>query len=229
MEEVQEPATPGTLPGILLSQGAEARVFQTEFGGRPAVRKERFRKMYRHADLDARLTARRLHGEARSMLKARKLGMRTPALYAVDEGDRSLVMELVPGRSVKDILLELPTADAESAGKLFELAGAVGKTIAKLHDGGLVHGDLTTSNMLVAEDGSIVLIDFGLSGNSVLPEDKAVDLYVLERALLSLHSEHEGLMEGVLASYRQASRFWSPVHNKLAQVRQRGRKRVMVG
>lgn len=33
-----------------------------------------------------------------------------------------------------------------------------------------------------------MLIDFGLSFTSTLPEDKAVDLYVLERALLSMHS-----------------------------------------
>lgn len=196
------------------------------------MRKERFQKKYRHADLDARLTARRLHGEARSMLKARKLGMRTPALFAVDDATRSLVMEFVAGASVKDILLEPPPSDprSEAAGRLSALAGAIGRTVAQLHDGGLVHGDLTTSNMLVASDGgAIVLIDFGLSANSVLPEDKAVDLYVLERALLSLHSEHEGFMEDVLAAYRQVSRFWSPVHNKLAQVRQRGRKRVMMG
>ena len=34
-----------------------------------------------------------------------------------------------------------------------------------------------------------VLIDFGLSFNSTIPEDKGVDLYVLERAFTSAHSK----------------------------------------
>ena len=132
-----------------------------------------------------------------------------------------------------------------------EVSGLIASTLATLHDGGLVHGDLTTSNMLLRqnEDGKrdLVLIDFGLSFNSTLAEDKAVDLYVLERALLSLHSAHEGLvndhyglsnsewskwnptslpfplwhcvcqMEAVLTSYSRSSRYWSATLNKLAQ------------
>lgn len=39
-----------------------------------------------------------------------------------------------------------------------------------------------------------VLIDFGLSYNSIIPEDKGVDLYVLERALTSAHSQHPQLV-----------------------------------
>lgn len=67
--------------------------------------------------------------------------------------------------------------------------------MAKLHDGGLVHGDLTTSNMLLRDgDGQLVLIDFGLAFNSTLAEDKAVDLYVLERAITSAHASLTGLV-----------------------------------
>ncbi len=81
-----------------------------------------------------------------------------------------------------------------------ELCKLVGDGIAKLHDGGLIHGDLTTSNIIVSRvEGSdiqkVTFIDFGLSQNSTLSEDKAVDLYVLERAFLSLHSEIEGLVK----------------------------------
>ncbi|XP_058741914.1 nuclear pore complex protein GP210-like [Vicia villosa] len=74
-----------------------------------------------------------------------------------------------------------------------------------LHDGGLVHGDLT------------------------LPEDKAVDLYVLERALVSMHSSCGNIIDRILAAYRKSSKQWSSTMNKLADVRQRGRKRTMVG
>ena len=41
-----------------------------------------------------------------------------------------------------------------------------------------------------------VLIDFGLSYNNTLAEDKAVDLYVLERAFTSAHSALGNLVNG---------------------------------
>lgn len=106
----------------------------------------------------------------------------------------------------------------------------IGEAIAKMHDGGLVHGDLTTSNMLLQEnDQKLVLIDFGLAFNSTNPEDKAVDLHVCERALLSAHSDREGLFKVVLESYKEASKNHCPVFNRFAEVRMRGRKRTMVG
>ncbi|KAE9460688.1 hypothetical protein C3L33_07475, partial [Rhododendron williamsianum] len=90
--------------------------------------------------------------------------------------------------------------------------------IGKLHDGGLIHGDLTTSNMLIRDNtNQLVLIDFGLSFTSTLPEDKAVDLYVLERALLSMHSSCGNVMDRILAGYRKSSKQWSSTLNKLAE------------
>lgn len=76
--------------------------------------------------------------------------------------------------------------------------------MAKLHDGGMIHGDLTTSNMIVRKaDEALVLIDFGLATIATLPEDKAVDLYVLERAITSAHSQHTALVR----ASRQRKRF----------------------
>ncbi|ONM10948.1 MMS19 nucleotide excision repair protein-like protein [Zea mays] len=99
-----------------------------------------------------------------------------------------------------------------------------------------------------------VLIDFGLSFTWTIPEDKAVDLYVLERALISMHSSCGDVispvaigfmlfpfvrgilfpmvfmqMEKILAAYRKASKQWCSTQNKLAQVRQQVWKRTMVG
>lgn len=106
----------------------------------------------------------------------------------------------------------------------------IGGAIAKMHDGGLVHGDLTTSNMLLQEtDRKLVLIDFGLAFNSSNPEDKAVDLHVCERALVSAHSDREGLFKIVLEAYKEKSKNHSPVFNRFAEVRMRGRKRTMIG
>ncbi|XP_042489452.1 EKC/KEOPS complex subunit TP53RK-like isoform X3 [Macadamia integrifolia] len=167
--------------------------------------------------------------EARCVTKARWLGVSTPVLYASDPVLHTLTFEYVEGPAIKEIFLDfgLNGINIELNNRI---ATQIGNAIAKLHDGGLIHGDLTTSNMLL-QNGSnhLVLIDFGLSFMSTLPEDKAVDLYVLERALLSMHSSCGNVMNQILAAYRKSSKQWSSTLNKLAQVRQRGRKRAMIG
>ncbi|XVF32533.1 hypothetical protein REPUB_Repub17cG0090700 [Reevesia pubescens] len=214
---------------VLVKQGAEARVFESVFVGKRSIIKERFSKKYRHPSLDSKLTLKRLNAEARCMTKARRLGVSTPVLYAVDPLLHTLTFEYVEGPSVKDVLLEFGLNGVVQE-RLDDIATQIGDAIGKLHDGGLVHGDLTTSNMLIRnETNQLVLIDFGLSFTSTLPEDKAVDLYVLERALISMHSSCGNVMDRILAAYKKSSKQWSSTFNKLAQVRQRGRKRTMVG
>lgn len=225
--EVDADAGGGSL--VLLKQGAEARVFESNFVGRRCIVKERFSKKYRHPSLDSKLTSKRLNAEARCMTKARRLGVATPVLYGVDPVLHTLTFEYVDGPSVKDAFLEFGSHGVVEE-RLDDIAAQIGDAIGKLHDGGLVHGDLTTSNMLIrSSTNQLVLIDFGLSFTSTLPEDKAVDLYVLERALLSMHSSCGNVMDRILAAYRKSSKQWSSTLNKLAQVRQRGRKRTMVG
>ncbi|KAL8548266.1 hypothetical protein ACS0TY_007549 [Phlomoides rotata] len=219
--------TEGSL--ILIKQGAEARVFESAFVGRRSIVKERFSKKYRHPSLDSKLTLKRLNAEARCTTKARKLGVSTPVLYAVDPLQHSLTFEYVEGPAVKDVLLDFGLNGIVEE-RLDDIATQIGDAIGKMHDGGLIHGDLTTSNMLIRNGtNKLVLIDFGLSFTSTLPEDKAVDLYVLERALLSMHSSCGNVMDKILAAYRKSSKQWCSTLNKLAQVRQRGRKRTMVG
>lgn len=215
--------------GKLIKQGAEARVYESTFMGRKSVVKERFCKKYRHPILDSKITQKRLYGEARSVAKARRLGVATPVLFAVDPILHTITFQYIEGMSVKDILLQADPLPS-SGGKVEEIATKIGVAIARLHDGGLIHGDLTTSNMLIhTETRDLIMIDFGLSFTSALSEDKAVDLYVLERALLSLHSSSGDVMELILAAYKKSSKLWSSTMNKLAQVRLRGRKRVMLG
>ncbi|XP_022727784.1 EKC/KEOPS complex subunit bud32-like isoform X2 [Durio zibethinus] len=171
---------------ILVKQGAEARVFESVFVGKRSFIKERFSKIYRHPSLDSKINLKRLNAlQARCMKKARRLGVSTPVLHAVDPVLHTLTFEYVEGPSVKDIFLEFGLSGVVQE-RLDDIASQIGVAIGKLHDVGLVHGDLTTSNMLIRN----VLIDFGLSFTSTLLKDKAVDLYVLERALISMHSSN---------------------------------------
>jgi len=133
----------------------------------------------------------------------------------------------------------------------------IGIEIAKMHKINVIHGDLTTSNMMVRrrleekredKDGlpstssgerlkshqcppaEVLLIDFGLTSNSGSVEDKAVDLYVLERAFASTHPDSEPHFQKVLDAYaRESGKAWTPIYRRLEEVRLRGRKRSMVG
>ncbi|CAI0434031.1 unnamed protein product [Linum tenue] len=227
--DIEEVVRDGSL--VLLKQGAEARVFESNFVGRRAVVKERFSKKYRHPTLDAKLTLKRLNAEARCTTKARRLGVSTPSLYAVDTVLHSLTFEFVDGPAVKDVLLEFGSNGIVEE-RLDDIAMQIGAAIAKLHDGGLIHGDLTTSNMLIRNVSNQllqVLIDFGLSFTSTLPEDKAVDLYVLERALLSMHSSCGNVHSWFCSFWSQSVFLFSDCLRLPVSVRQRGRKRTMVG
>ena len=216
----------GCASSSMLSQGAEGRVYAVRFANRDAVCKQRFRKRYRHPTLDEKLTKARLNMDARTMIKARKCGVLTPSVLCVDAEECCVYMERVRGRALKEALRSGATSDEA----LQAFGREIGVAVSALHDGGIIHGDLTTSNFIVREgDDKVVMIDFGLSYPSVVPEDKGVDLYVLERAITAAHPSHTALFDEILATYKKHSRFWNPTLNKFAEVRARGRKRSMVG
>lgn len=152
--------------------------------------KERFKKDYRHPVLDQKLTARRMNQESRCMSKALKNGIPVPAIYFIE--NNLIYMEFIDGKPVRS-MLEDKDVDVDTMSFL------IGTNIAKLHNVNVVHGDLTTSNLLWRR-GEIVLIDFGLSCVSTLTEDKAVDLYVLERAFQSTHPHSDQIVFNSLKS-----------------------------
>ncbi|XP_004698365.1 EKC/KEOPS complex subunit TP53RK [Echinops telfairi] len=215
----------------LVKQGAEARVFRGPFLGRAAVVKHRFPKGYRHPALEGRLRRRTVQ-EARALFRCRRAGISAPVVFFVDYASNCLYMEeIADSVTVRDYIQS--TLGSENAPQsLSRLASAMGQVLGRMHDEDLIHGDLTTSNMLLKgppEQLNIVLIDFGLSFISALPEDKGVDLYVLEKAFLSTHPNTEPVFEAFLQSYSASSRKAKPVLKKLDEVRLRGRKRSMIG
>ena len=197
---------------------------------RPLTPSRILRTAQPHTNPPTHPTDRRTHACARALACTHaQLGVRAPAVYSVDAAESTLYVEFVAGATVRAFLRDGAGGGGDAAARARVLS-AVGRAVARLHDGGLVHGDLTTSNMIVREaDGELVLIDFGLAANSTLAEDKAVDLYVLERAVTAAHPDQKGVFEAILAAYKAASRQWCPTLNRFADVRARGRKRAMVG
>ena len=215
-----------------MKQGAEARVYKTQFYNKNTIVKERFSKSYRHPSLDEKLTHRRTNQEVRSILRCRKAGICTPAVYFVDYSSHRIFMEEIPDSvTARDHINNLLQLSAEAAEqKLQSLAKNIGNTLAEMHNVDCIHGDLTTSNILLKKGfEKIVVIDFGLSFISGLTEDKGVDLYVLERAFLSTHPNTEHIFQIVLESYKKRAKKTEEIIKKLDEARLRGRKRTMVG
>ncbi|KAM9799330.1 EKC/KEOPS complex subunit TP53RK [Syngnathus typhle] len=218
----------------LLKQGAEARVYRAVLLGKPTIVKERFPKRYRHAVLDEKLTHRRTVQEVRSILRCRRAGISAPVVYFVDYTSHCIFMEEIEASTTVRDHIASAQQSASSCSELEHLAKRMGHILAKMHDQDVIHGDLTTSNVLLSGppdkgQSHLVLIDFGLSYISTLAEDKGVDLYVLEKAFLSTHPNTEALFETLLQSYTASSKKSQAVIQKLDEVRLRGRKRSMVG
>lgn len=131
-------------------------------------------------------------------------------------------MEKINGLSVKEAIIQ-SLMPMEVLGRL------LGEIIANLHSADIIHGDLTTSNILLRKD-LPVLIDFGLASVSNSAEDRAVDLYVLERAINSTHPEcGQQLFHAILSAYGSTVNNAKATLSKLADVQLRGRKRDMIG
>ena len=213
----------------LIEQGAEARIYSGTFQGRPCIVKERFTKAYRHPALDSKLRQRRTAQEVRSIMKCQKCGIATPSIFFVNYEDCKIYMENLHSYcTLRDVInrCQRPQDDVQ----LREIAVAIGEMIARMHDVDIIHGDLTTSNLMLSSDTKkLKAIDFGLSSVSAMAEDKGVDLYVLERAFLSTHPNTDDLFQLILETYKSCSQRSKSVIAKLDAVRLRGRKRTMVG
>eukprot|EP00088_Acartia_fossae_P014921 TRINITY_DN1806_c0_g1_i13.p1 TRINITY_DN1806_c0_g1~~TRINITY_DN1806_c0_g1_i13.p1 ORF type:complete len:223 (+),score=25.41 TRINITY_DN1806_c0_g1_i13:95-763(+) len=214
----------------LTKQGAEARIYTGQFLGQPVIVKERFSKGYRHPDLDAMLRKDRHRAECRALVKCQSLGVPVPTLYLCDGETSTIIMQrLEQAITVRDKINALLSEKATQ--ELVSIAESIGNLVAKLHVGGLIHGDITTSNIMIDEpSGKLYFIDFGLSFQEGSPEDKGVDLYVLERALISTHPNTEYVFQAILDAYTKAcGNQGKEIMKKFEEIRMRGRKRTMVG
>jgi len=216
----------------LFKQGAEAKLYTGTFLGQDVVAKERFSKKYRHPALDSLLTKDRHKAEVRALLKCKQIGVCVPTMYLCDNITTTIIMQnMANSITARDFINNM--LEQNNKAELSKLAMLIGETVAKMHSNGLIHGDITTSNILViSSDTSInlAMIDFGLSFQEGVAEDKGVDLYVLERAFLSTHPNTEEIFEEILDAYKKkAGKQAGEVLKKFEEIRLRGRKRTMVG
>ena len=142
------------LASALLSQGAEGKVYTGTYLTFQAVIKERQAKLYRVPALDARINKQRLLQEARCMAKCLRAGVLTPLVYMVDQQSLRIYMERIEGRTVKALLKEQAASGAGKYSQQCQVwAKLVGQAIGRMHDADIVHGDLTTSNIMIRAEG----------------------------------------------------------------------------
>ena len=189
----------------LIAKGAESNILNDSYLGKNAVLKSRIPKNYRISEIDSKIRKSRTKLEAKLLSDAKRAGIRTPVLYDVNLVDKSILMEEINGVMLKDIIDD-------------KLAYEVGLNIAKLHKADIIHGDITSSNIMLAND-NLVFLDFGLGRYSDLDEDKAVDLLVLKKSLQSIdYNKAVSYFDEVLKGYGE-----SKVINKISDIEKRGR------
>ena len=186
-----------------MKKGAEANLYLQEakevfgYGEGKVVVKHRIPKPYRVKEIDSRLRSSRTVLEARLLSEAKEAGVNTPTILLVDKRETKLVLEFIQGERLKEALERMKPAERR------RICKELGRAIARLHRRGIVHGDLTTSNVILRE-GKLYLIDFGLSEHDSSTEARGVDLHLCKRALQSTHFRMaEECYRNILAGYRE--------------------------
>jgi Kae1-associated kinase Bud32 len=183
------------------------------------VEKRRIPKSYRIKNIDDRLISYRTKEEAKLIIEARSKGVSVPIIYDIDVENGIITMEYLKGDRIKDILNDL------SESKRKNVCIKIGQSIARFHNNDIIHGDITTSNMILLND-KVHFIDFGLGEKNGEIEAKGVDLHVLMEAIESTHSKYSDCFKYVLEGYKKELKDdANQVIRKIDEIVKRGRYR----
>ncbi len=195
----------------IIAQGAEAKIILSN----GFIIKDRIKKSYRVPELDNKIRRRRTRAEAKLLFKASEI-IKSPKPFLQKEENYKIKMPFIDGEKLSEYL------DDFQLKKQKKICRQIGKGVAKLHEQNIIHGDLTTSNMILKND-EIYFIDFGLGFVSRKFEDKAVDLHLLKQALEAKHFKNwEILWKEIEKSYSKYENS-KIIFERLKAVEKRGR------
>ena len=195
----------------LVDKGAEANLYLDK----NTIIKDRIKKAYRVKELDESLRLSRTKREARLISFARRAGVPTPVIKDIDRN--ILKMDFIKGKQIKKILNRVLK---EERGRLCE---EIGKHAGKLHRNNIIHGDMTTSNMLLKGD-RIFFIDFGLGEINDAVEAKGVDILGFKKSLRSTHYRFEKeCLNAFIKGYSSEYEGYKTVLERLSRIEKRGR------
>jgi TP53 regulating kinase-like protein len=204
----------------LLKKGAEADIYLTTWNNSSAIRKIRKPKKYRNSLLDSKIRKQRTIKESQTLSEVKLFGIPSPIVYYVNLSTSEIIMQEIPGKPVHD----LPSS------KIIQLSKEIGKLVGTMHNNGIMHGDLTTSNFILYNK-KLYVIDFGLSQKTIKPEDHAVDLRLIKEILNSAHAKiMQSSWKNFLSGYKTTvgnSKFIK-ITNLVSEIESRGRYATVV-
>jgi TP53 regulating kinase-like protein len=212
MDEVNSP--------LLIKKGAEANLYLADWHGRRVILKKRLPKEYRPFKLDEQIRTYRTVHESQLMHEAKEAGVPTPKIFLIDVKNTTIIMQFIEGKQIKLLLNDLSEIERR------DLCFWIGQLIAKLHKKGVIHGDLTTSNMIMNAHGKVFFVDFGLGEKSEELEARGVDLHLMKRALESTHYQFaESCYKSVIDGYGSllSSKELQNILEKIKEIERRGR------
>lgn len=172
------------------------------------VHKRRIEKRYRVKEIDERIRKERTKSEAKLISEARRRGAPTPIIF--DINDYEIVMERIEGDLAREVINE-------------DISEKIGAFVGVLHKNKIIHGDLTTSNIIVGRDDSIYFIDFGLSFIESSTEARGVDVHVFFQSIGGTHESYERLRDAFIKGYKRSFSNASQVLKRVKEIEQRGR------
>jgi Kae1-associated kinase Bud32 len=204
----------------IVYRGAESTIYLADGN----IVKERVKKSYRILEIDERLRKERTKKEVKLLADSRAIGVMTPKILHVDRN--SITMEYIKGKRVKELL------DTSSKASIMEICREIGMLVGRLHANNIVHGDLTTSNM-ISSGKDIYFIDFSLGNNSKRLEDKGVDMKLLREAMESTHFKilricWDNILKGYKEEYSDADKVLWKVDEIERRARYIGRRKEHV-
>lgn len=169
-----------------INSGAEAEIYSILAFEKKLIVKKRISKKYRNPTLDKKIIKTRNKQEANLLQKVKNAGILTPTIYYV--GKDKIIQEFIDDtKNYKPNLKK------------------IGKEIAKLHEINVIHGDLNLINIIINKKNQIYFIDFGLGSISQKIEDKATDLLVFKKTLLS-KKETKNYWPEIIKGYQNFSK-----------------------
>jgi Kae1-associated kinase Bud32 len=199
----------------LIQQGAEAKIFLDEKN--KLVVKDRISKSYRIPELDKKIIKQRTKAETKLLTKASQI-INSPVPEKSKE-ENKIIMPYIEGEKLSTSLNDF------KIDKQIQIMKKLGESVSKLHKEDIIHGDLTTSNMIL-KNNEVFFIDFGLGYISKKIEDKAVDIHLLKQALEAKHfMRWKELFEEFKKSYSKDYPNSKQIFERMTAVERRGRYR----
>lgn len=208
-----------TLKKQLLTLGAESAIYIVEYWGKTLALKWRPIKPYLHNEIDKLLRTSRTSRECKMLTFVRTLGVPTPAVHFVDISHHIIVMDFIEGQQLKQLV------GVSSKKRITSLCHEFGKLLGIMHLSDVVHGDPTTSNVVIDTQSKMWLVDFGLAEKNATIEMKGVDLHLLRHTYETTHWDlQETMLESTMDGYIEISGDAAePVLARADEIRERGR------